>query len=264
VGLGRKVALVAALAIAACATAPPSDQRPMYGGEDRGADPVLSAEDEKLVADAVKAFGDARGASNAFCSDGDAALRAGDSARAMQLYNRAWLVDKNNPAVYWGFAGVLYGRDEFCESSRMLDQGAARGAMPPRVMPSAAMVYAGCGITLAKVTEADSGTAGRYFARAEDLLTKAAADPAVSQREVVATWARYYYGRGQYKEAWVMVAQYRKSSAPRWIRPSSRACATSRPSRAVAQRFSSAASSRRNAARSARVETRSARSRCRS
>ena len=77
---------------------------------------------------------------------------------------------------------MLYGRDEFCESSRMLDQGAARGAMPPRVMPSAAMVYAGCGITLAKVTEADSGTAERYFARAEDLLTKAAADPAVSQR----------------------------------------------------------------------------------
>jgi len=210
VGLGRTVALAAALALAACATAPPSDQRPMYGGQDRAADPVLLAADQKLVADAVKAFGDKRGASNAFCSDGDAAQRAGDSARAVQLYNQAWLIDKDNPGVYWGFAGVLYGRDEFCESTRMLDQGAARGPIPPRVLPSAALVYAGCGITLAKVSEADSGTAERYFARAEELLGKAAANPAVSKKEVVATWARYYYGRGQYKEAWAMVAQYRK------------------------------------------------------
>ena len=209
--LARTAALAAALALAACATAPPADQRPMYGSQDRAADPVLSAGDAKLVADAVKAFGDKRGASNAFCSDGDVALRAGDPARAMQLYNQAWLIDKDNPGVYWGFAGVLYGRDEFCESSRMLDQGAARGAMPPRLLPSAAMVYAGCGITLAKVTEADSGAAGRYYAKAEDLLNKAAADPGISQREVVATWARYYYGRGEYKAAWVKVAEYRKA-----------------------------------------------------
>ena len=146
-GLARTAALVAALAIAGCATAPPSDQRPMYGGQDRAADAALQAEDQKLVADAVKAFGDKRGASNAYCSDGDAALRSGDPARAMQLYNQAWLIDKDNPGVYWGFAGVLYGRDEFCESSRMLDQGAARGAMPSRVIPIAALVYAGCGIT---------------------------------------------------------------------------------------------------------------------
>ena len=208
---GRAAALAAALWIAACATAPPSDQRPMYGGEDRAADPAVKEADAAMVAKAVKAFGDKRAASNAFVSDGDAAFRARDMASAMKLYNQAWLVDKDNPAVYPGFAGVLYVRDEFCESSRMLDAAQARGPLPGRLLTTSALVYAGCGITLAKVSEADSGVAQRYFARAEGLLNQAGADASVAPKSVVEAWARYYYGRGDYKAAWGKVAEYQKS-----------------------------------------------------
>lgn len=183
----------------------------MYGGEDRSADAELSAADQKLVADAVKAFGDKRAASSAFVSDGDNAFRAGDMAGAMRLYNQAWLVDKDNPGVYQGFAGVLYVRDEFCESSHMLDAAQARGPLPSRMLTTSALVYAGCGITLAKLSEADSGTPQRYYARAEDLLNKAAADPGVPPKTVVEAWARYYYGRGDYTAAWGKVAEFQKS-----------------------------------------------------
>ena len=206
-GAGRAAALLAALLLWGCATAPPSDQRPMYGGEDRAADPALRDADAKLVADAKKAFGNARDASDAFASDGDAAFRGGDTASAMRFYNQAWLVDKDNPNVYWGFAAVLYQRDEYCESTRMLDAGAARGPMPPRVRAIGALVYAGCGITLAKFRDTDPS---RYFARAEELLKQAEADPNASRSTVIDAWARYYYGRGDYTAAWAKVAEYRR------------------------------------------------------
>ena len=179
----------------------------MYGGEDRAADPALRDADAKLVADAVKAFGDPRAASAAFASDGDAAFRSGDMASAMRFYNQAWLVDKDNPDVYWGFAAVLYQRDEYCESTRMLEAGAARGPMPPRVRAIGALVYAGCGITLAKFRDTDPS---RYYARAEELLTQAEADPNTSRSTVIDAWARYYYGRGDYAAAWAKVAEYRR------------------------------------------------------
>jgi len=208
---GRATALAAALWLAACAGAPPNDQRPLYGGQDRGADPAVKAADAAMVANAIKAFGSKRAASDAFVSDGDAAFRANDMPGAMRLYNQAWLVDKDNPAVYQGFAGVLYVNDEYCESSRMLDAATARGPLPSRMLTTAARVYAGCGITLSKLTEADSGTSQRYYARAEEYLQQAAADPKVAPNTVVESWARYYYGRGDYKAAWGKVAEYQKT-----------------------------------------------------
>ena len=183
----------------------------MFGGEDRNADPAVQAADAELVAHAVKAFGGKRQASDAYVADGDAAFRVRDLANAMKLYNQAWLVDKDNPGVYQGFAGVLYVRDEFCESSHMLDAAQARGPLPSRMLTTSALVYAGCGITLAKLSEADSGTPQRYYARAEDLLNKAAADPGVPPKTVVEAWARYYYGRGDYTAAWGKVAEFQKS-----------------------------------------------------
>jgi Tfp pilus assembly protein PilF len=208
VGARRAAALLAALLLAGCATVPPSDQRPMYGGEDRAANPELRDADAKLVADSVKVFGSPRAASDAFVSDGATAFRSGDQPSAMRFYNQAWLVDKDNPAVYWGFAAVLYQRDEYCESTRMLEAGAARGPMPPKVQAIGALVYAGCGITLAKFRDTDPS---RYYARAEELLKQADADPSAPRATVLDAWARYYYGRGDYAAAWAKVAEYRRT-----------------------------------------------------
>lgn len=200
-------ALLAALLVLGCATAPPSDQRPMYGNQDRSSDPELRDADAKLVADSIKAFGSARAASDAFVSDGATAFRTGDQPAAMRFYNQAWLVDKDNPSVYWGFAAVLYQRDEYCESTRMLEAGAARGPMPPKVQAIGALVYAGCGITLAKFRDTNPD---KYYARAEELLKQADADPSAPRATVIDAWARYYYGRGDYAASWAKVAEYRR------------------------------------------------------
>ena len=176
----------------------------MYGGEEPGVEPTF-------VADAVRAFGNKRAASSAYVADGDKAFRAADFPEAMRKYNQAWLIDKDDPGVYQGFAGLLYVRSEYCESAKMLDAATARGPLPSRMLTTAALVYAGCGITLSKLTEADSGTAQRYYARAEDILKQAEADPGVPRKALVEAWARYYYSRGDYTNAWAKVAEYQKS-----------------------------------------------------
>ena len=179
----------------------------MYGGEDRAADPALRDADAKLVADAIKAFGSSRAASDAFVSDGDAAFRSGDLASAMRFYNQAWLVDKDNP--------TSTGASRPCSTSATSTARARACSTPAR---RAGRCRPGCGRSGRWCTPAagspwpSSATPirSRYFARAEELLKQAEADPNASRSTVIDAWARYYYGRGDYTAAWAKVAEYRR------------------------------------------------------
>lgn len=87
----------------------PLDQIPMYG-EGRLPEELQKANRE-LVRDAYKTGASLTSASNTAIDEGWEALSTGDTKTAIRRFNQAWLLDRRNGAVYWGFGVVLYERD---------------------------------------------------------------------------------------------------------------------------------------------------------
>src|SRR5258708_8492329 len=94
-------------------------QVPMYGGQDRQADPVLKGADDALIEESSKAFGSRQLASRRFVDEGFRFYFHDDLSTAMRRFNQAWLLDPNNPGTFYGFASVLNDREMHCDSMRM-------------------------------------------------------------------------------------------------------------------------------------------------
>ena len=105
----RLLALLA-FATSSCATqgvlvnGVPFDQVPMDGGLDRNTNPTLRAADEKLIQDTTQHYGSREKASASFTDTAFNYYRQGNVDFAMRRFNQAWLMNPNNPEVYWEFA----------------------------------------------------------------------------------------------------------------------------------------------------------------
>lgn len=179
----------------------------MYGGMNRNAEPRLKAGDEKFIEEVARASGSRERGSVRWVDQGFEFYRADDLAMAMRRFNQAWLLNPNNPDVYWGFASVLMDRNQYCQALNMIELAIAKGPIQPGFWPDAALIYTGCG-------REDSNLAAdvreRYYAKSDELFAKALADPAVSKGYTLFHWARAMYAREDYKSAWVKVQEYRK------------------------------------------------------
>jgi len=83
---------------------------PMFG---EGRLPVaLQKANRKLVRDAYRTGASLTSSSNQAIERGWEAMSAGDTSTAIRRFNQAWLLDRRNGAVYWGFGVVLYERDK--------------------------------------------------------------------------------------------------------------------------------------------------------
>ena len=184
----------------------PIDQVPMYGGIDRSAIPELKAGDEKLITDTTSQFGTREKASAAFVSNGFAYYQRDDLANAMRRFNQAWLLDQSNPEVYAGFGSVLHDQGKNCEAMQMMEK--ALMLNPPTfqgIYPDAARTIALCAVSDKKLT-AESRI--KLFERSE-FLYKKAEELEPNKAYLYGSWATAYYWRGQYSEAWAMVAKVR-------------------------------------------------------
>ena len=184
----------------------PIDQVPMYGGMDRSAIPELKAADEKLIADTVRHYGTREKASAAFVKNGFAYYQRDDLANAMRRFNQAWLLDPKNPDVYTGFGSVLHDQGKNCEAMQMMEKALALN--PPTnqgILPDAARL-----ITLCAVSDKGLSTEAKnkLFERSESLYRKAE-EIEPNKSYVYGSWSTAYYWRGQYSEAWVMIAKER-------------------------------------------------------
>jgi len=86
---------------------------PMYGQPQQQRPEFLVWEHNTFVSQETQRYaGDRRRASQAWVARGMQALGFADTDSAMRQFNRAWLLDKDNYQVYWGFAQVLVARGE--------------------------------------------------------------------------------------------------------------------------------------------------------
>ena len=88
----------------------PVDQVPMYGGMDRQSVPELKKGDEEFIEKSSTAFGGRENAAKKWVEQAFAFYDHDQLDMAMRRFNQAWLLDPQNPGVYWGFGAVAHDR----------------------------------------------------------------------------------------------------------------------------------------------------------
>jgi Tfp pilus assembly protein PilF len=185
----------------------PIDQVPMYGGMDRSAAKDLKEGDEKFIEGAAEAFGSREKASSAFVDQAFRFYGKDDLQGAMRRFNQAWLLNPNNPEVYWGFASVLHDQGKTCEAMKMIDKALSFNRYITGLYPDAGRLITLCA---SRDTTLAMGQRKQLFDRADSLYAEAEAKDR-NKGYVYASWAGAYYSREQYSDAWKMVKKARET-----------------------------------------------------
>lgn len=186
----------------------PIDEMPMYGGLDRSAIPELQAIDEKLIESVKNHYGTRQKAAVGFVNNGFAYYQQNDFVNAMHSFNQAWILDPKNPELYAGFAALLHDQGKNCEAMQMMER--ALDYNPPAfqgIYSDAARIFTLCAISDSTLSRRAKK---KILDHSEALYTKAEKVEA-NKAYVYGSWATAYYWRGQYKNAWAMVAKERLS-----------------------------------------------------
>ncbi len=182
----------------------------MYGGLDRSSIPRLKKGDEKFIADVTAEFGSRQVAARAWINQAFRFHQSDNTKKAMQRFNQAWLLDPNNPEVYWGFSAILYEQGDNCGSMQMGQKALAFGldSMIPSnqamFLADLAMVTSICAIDESKEhanTETLIREADELFARSEGIWPSA---------YLYDKWWQGLYWRGEYDDAWEKVSLMRE------------------------------------------------------
>lgn len=181
------------------------DQMPMYGEMDRQSVPQLKQADEQLIAGTTKEFGSREKASDAFVDQGIRYYKVDNYAAAMRRFNQGWLLNPNNPDVFWGFGMVFHDEGNVCEAKNMIDRAIALGLSKPIALADAGRIYTLCAVSNQSL---DSATKQQYFTTSEELYNKASS-VSPNNDYIHGSWATAYYWRGDYALSWEMVAKAR-------------------------------------------------------
>ncbi|MEC4674728.1 MAG: hypothetical protein VST68_11110 [Nitrospirota bacterium] len=191
--------------LASCATQ--EDSLPMYGGMERNTIPEIKTADEKLIQENTKFYGSRENASAVFVNRGFKLYQEHDLDGAMRRFNQAWILNPNNPEVYWGFASVLHNQGENCESMSMIEKALGFNTYFTGLYPDAGRI-----IVLCTVSDAQQEPAQKVknFQRSEKLFGEAV-EKDINKGYVYALWATAYYWQEQYEEAWNMVQKSKEN-----------------------------------------------------
>ncbi|MBH0180882.1 MAG: hypothetical protein HP490_04180 [Nitrospira sp.] len=111
------------LVLLACAAVPNEMAHlPMYGGMDRKSVSAFREADEELRAGSIEAFGTLKDASDISVDHGFKFVAHKEYSMAMKRFNQAWVLDPDNPRVYWGFGTVLVQRGQSCDAVPLLEK----------------------------------------------------------------------------------------------------------------------------------------------
>lgn len=208
------IVLAATAFVAGCATPPPPPSKadeflPMYGGQDRRSIPQLKAADDALIGSATKEYGSRASASKRFAAQGFRYYFQDDLPTAMKLFNQAWVLDSDNPNVYWGFASVLNDRQNFCEARKMMERALALGVASAEGLADGGRVNAVCAMVSRSLDQATKAT---YLKRSHDLYLEAL-KVSPDNAHVYGSWATASYWMGDYPTAWKYVKKQRALGA---------------------------------------------------
>lgn len=185
----------------------PIDQVPMYGGMDRSTVPELKAADDKLIADTSSHYGSREKASMAFADQGFRFYDQDKLDMAMRRFNQAWLMDSNNPHVYWGFGSIFHDQQKMCEAMKYYERALSFNQYISGMYPDAGRVISLCGVQDKLLSAEDRK---KLYERADALYAEAA-EKDQKKGYVYASWASAYYWREQYAQSWAMVKRARES-----------------------------------------------------
>ena len=197
------------LAHAVTALAQPIDQIPMYGGIDRTTDPTLREADQRLISQTTEHYGSREKASSSLVGNGFAYYGRDDLVNAMRRFNQAWLLDPNNPEVYWGFGAIRHDQGNSCEAMTFFDKAASFGKYIEGMAPDAARVKVLCAVNDKTLTDERRKA---LYAQADALYAEALLKEP-KKGYVHASMASAFYWRGKYAEAWASVKLARESGA---------------------------------------------------
>ena len=189
----------------------PIDQVPMYGGMDRSAVPRLKKGDEQFIADASKAFGSREAAAKVWVEQGFVYYQKDNLKKAMQRFNQAWLLDPNNPEVYWGFSSVLYDQGDNC-GAMQIGLKAEEVGIVPMIPPSKGSFLADLAM-ITSICAVDSGTKKSELtslvAKSDELFNRA--ESIWPSAYLYDKWWQALYWRGEYASAWEKVSAMREN-----------------------------------------------------
>ena len=112
---------------------------PMYGEVKKCAQQIES--DEEFIQLNDKNFANRRKASDYFVSKGWEFFYKNDDDTAMKRFNQAWLLDKTNPQIYWGFGNLLGRKKEFETSIKFFQKSIDIDSNNSKVYESLAVSY---------------------------------------------------------------------------------------------------------------------------
>lgn len=195
------------------------DQEPMYGAVSEKAQADMTSKNRSGLDSTVTQFGSESKASEGLANQGFEFYQKGDLSNAMRHFNKAWLVNTNNPEAYWGFALVLTERNKFCDALGMIKIAQSKGASSEVFLTDAALIYTGCAL---EQSSTDSPLRSEYLKQSDDMFGEALASSTDKKDYVLHHWARALYKRGDYAGAWDKVMMYRQETGkefePRFVR----------------------------------------------
>ena len=138
---------------------------PMWEGVERSADDL--ANDQKFVNEVIsRAEGSRKQAIKILVDTGWRRIGEGDPNHAIRAFNQAWLVDQEDPTIFWGFAVATHIRgDETIDVIRWFNR--TRALMVARNIPDSANLEVDQGRILESRGEDDRARA--FFERAIEL-----------------------------------------------------------------------------------------------
>lgn len=192
----------------ACASLPKEMAHlPMYGGMDRQSIPAFKAADEQLIQGSTRAFGSRADASEVSVEQGFKFADQSEYSMAMKRFNQAWVLNQDNPRVYWGFGTILLKQQKFCDGLRMMERALSYNVYITRFYPQAAMAYTLCG---ASDTTLLAETKASYFSKSRELYESAAAKD-TDKAHVYGLWAMALTLQGDYRQAWEKVVKQKEA-----------------------------------------------------
>lgn len=212
-GVTRILLLLLIVLLAGCMTVAEKEAieaLPMYGQPGLDRSDYLQRQDAAFIKQTAYRYrGDLPRASREWSRQGFEILRLGDPDGAMRRFNRAWLLDKDNYQIYWGFAQVLVMRGELVDAAHYLEQALELLDDPyqkPALLTDMGTVYSLQG---EQAESAEVGQGAALFAQANSRFAAALALDGAYQ-PVWQRWARSLYRQGDYRGAWEKVRQARQ------------------------------------------------------
>lgn len=112
---------------------------PMYGEVKKCAEQIKS--DNEFLANCDKQFKNRKEAAEKHIEMAWGYFYRNDSDNAMKRFNQAWLLDKDNAAIYWGFGNLMGMKHELGQSISLFEKSIKLNPSNPKVYESMSTSY---------------------------------------------------------------------------------------------------------------------------